>query len=289
MDAGASVTLSGLGITDGYSLGHGAGIYNKGDLTLEHVAVVDSNAQSHGGGIYNYSGSTLTLSFTTIDNNTATYGGGISGFYGVGPALTIDRSTISNNTGSGHSGGMSIVGTAGSTPTEVLITSSTFSGNDSGSVGGAIRSQTNTELTIVNTTITDNTASSSAGGVWTAAGLVNIVQNSIIAGNRISGTSVWATDASGNYGGTIAEPSTGNLVGIAHSGLYFDTNLNLVGSSSEEIDPGLAPLAGIGGPTWTHAPLSTSAAIGIADSSLAPSTTKQDSHLNQWAIQRRDQ
>ncbi len=280
----AQVTFSDLTITGGYALGHGAGIYNKGDLTIDGVTVADSNAQSHGGGIYNLTGSTLDIQRSTIDGNSAHYGSGISGFFPVGQSLTINQSTISNNSSASHSGGLSIVGTPGATTTEVLITNSTFSGNASGTTAGAIRAQTNTDLKIVHSTIAENDAVSSAGGIYSHTGATTTLHNTILADNSIEGTAVWATDASGDIGGTTLEPSTGNLIGIGQSGHQMDDVINQVGTTTTPIDPMLDELKSYGLHAAAHVPLPGSPAIDRGDDSLTMSYGAQQSQsgVSQW-------
>ncbi len=280
----AQVTFSDLTITGGYSLGHGAGIYNKGDLTINGVTVSDSSAQSHGGGIYNLTGSTLDIQRSTIDGNTASYGGGISGVFHAGQSLTVNQSTISNNTGSGHTGGLNIFGTAGGAETQALITNSTFSGNSSDTVGGALRAQTNTDLRIVNSTITRNDAVTNAGGIFSHTGATTTLHNTILADNSIDGTAVWATDASGDIGGTPAEPSTGNLIGIGQSGHQMDDTINQVGTTTTPIDPMLDELKSYGLHAAAHVPLPGSPAIDRGDDSLTMSYGAQQSQsgVSQW-------
>ncbi len=285
VQTGTVVALSGLTIMQGYTLGHGAGIYNKADLTIDGVTVADSNAQSHAGGIYNLSGSTLEIQRSTIDGNTASYGGGISGVFHAGQSLTVNLSTISNNTGSGHTGGLNIFGTAGGAETQALITSSTFSGNSSDTVGGALRAQTNTDLRIVNSTITRNDAVTNAGGIFSHTGATTTLHNTILADNSITGTAIWATDASGDIGGTVAEPSKGNLIGIGQSGHQMDNTINQVGTTTTPLAPMLSDLKSYGLHAASHVPLSGSPAIDRGDDTLTMSYGAElsQSGLSQWA------
>ncbi len=267
--AGADVELSGLTITGGYSSNHGGAIYTRGALTLDSVAVLDSEAVLNAGGIFVYSTGTLDLIRSTVDGNQASAGGGISANYlPIGPSLTIDSSTVSNNTSTGGSGGLNVLGTSGATPTEVYIVNSTFSGNDAATSVGAIRTQTNTELTIVNSTITDNSAQSQAGGIYSHNGTTTYLHNTIIADNHTNSYATWSDalaitpfDAS----------SSNNLIGIRHYsiGITDGTNGNQIGSSATPLDPMLAPLDDYGGPTLAHALQAASTAIDQGSDTIA--------------------
>jgi hypothetical protein len=75
VNAGASVTLVGLTLANGYVRdGAGAGVQNHGALTLENVSVTNNNARDLssdfqlGGGIYN--DGTLTVRDSTVTGNT---------------------------------------------------------------------------------------------------------------------------------------------------------------------------------------------------------------------------
>ncbi len=266
---GAEVHLSGFAIVDGYSTGHGGGIYNRGQLTLDSVAVRDSEAVLHGGGILNYSTGTLELISSTVDGNVAGTGGGISGLVITsGEALTITSSTISNNTSSGSSGGLAISGTSGGAASEVLITNSTFSGNDAASSAGAIRSQTNIELTIVNSTIHDNSAASQAGGIYPHTGTTTLLHNTIIAGNHTNSYATWSDALAVT---AYDSNSSNNLIGIRHYsiGISDGVNGNQMGTSASPIDPLLAELDDYGGPTRTHGLLTGSLAIDAGNDAIA--------------------
>jgi hypothetical protein len=125
IQAGVTVSISGLTVTNGFAPGggFGGGIFNAGTLTLKSDTVsnnaVDGNTASstgtqdgsgRGGGIY--SSGTLNLQNTAVTGNTAAgreifyddyfqllAGGG--GIYSAGP-LTITGSVISNNTVTGE-------------------------------------------------------------------------------------------------------------------------------------------------------------------------------------------
>jgi hypothetical protein len=101
---GATVTLSGLTVTQGYNEGSAGGIFNYGTVLVEGCTV--SNNYDYlggpgglGGGITNES--TMTITGSTISGNqdanadSDVYGGGI--YNGPSGVLHIDSSTVSGN------------------------------------------------------------------------------------------------------------------------------------------------------------------------------------------------
>ncbi len=128
VNAGTTVTLSGLTIQHGMS-GDGGGIHTDGDaLTLIDSAVRDNAATSSGGGIFIGLGD-VHITGSTISGNTATARG--AGIFNGG-TLTLANSTISGNAASGQDGGGLF--SAGATS---LVTS-TISNNSAGQGGGML-------------------------------------------------------------------------------------------------------------------------------------------------------
>ncbi|MFA7403031.1 MAG: choice-of-anchor Q domain-containing protein [Pelobacteraceae bacterium] len=76
--------------------GNGGGIYNFGTITMNSVTVSGNSANSAGGGIYNDS-NPMVINNSTISGNASFDGGGIYNYSG-GSSLTINNSTITNNT-----------------------------------------------------------------------------------------------------------------------------------------------------------------------------------------------
>jgi hypothetical protein len=292
---GVTATISGLTITGGGNVTEGGGILSYGNLTLDEVAVVDNEVGGYvwasGGGIssLNYYGSyahaQLHLLNSTVDGNRAYYGGGVRVQVENGGVLKISGSTISNNvaldtTNNGLGGGMWLSVQPGG---EALITNSTFSGNSSGA-GGALMLY-GSELTIINSTITDNHADvtgGTAGGIQNSSGVIVTMHNSILAGN--TATSATYKDHWGSVGGTAANPSSYNILGIQHTSILTSaadhsdlTNGVLgnqvgsqVGTQPGPRNPLLAPLGDYGGLTRTHALFSTSPALDKGNPSAVP-------------------
>src|SRR6266851_4050496 len=145
---------------------NGGGIYNQqgGTLTLAGTTVSQNKASLAGGGIVDFFG-TVSISQSTIAGNAATGrnsegGGGIANGDGT---LTVDKSTISGNSTSSGTGGSAIF--------NILTTSvsnSTISGN-TGPGHSVLNSDT---LTLSYVTIASNSAGISNSGSVTATGTI---------------------------------------------------------------------------------------------------------------------
>jgi hypothetical protein len=190
----------------------------------------------------------VTLWDCSLSGNTAGQMGGA--IYVGGGSLTLVRCTISGNTAGSYGGGVEFVGSGG-----LLISNSTFSGNAAangygGGLGLALAGGT---AEVTNSTFTLNNAKF-GGGIGVESGPVVIVSEStILAGNSA------ATNGPDVYTlGTLGATTTllGSAAGITT--LVNDAvTLLLLGQPAN-----LGPLADNGGPTFTHALLATSPAIG---------------------------
>jgi hypothetical protein len=276
----------------------GGGIYNAGTLTVTGSTITGNGAgaagyPTFGGGIDNM-GTTITITDCTISSNGADFGGGIENYNGTatvtrctvslnhpdgidsGGTLTVTDCTISGNgfgianrggtltvtdcTVSGNAGdGIdNVEGTYSATST---VTDSTISGNSGcGIYNGAYESSLT--LTVTGCTITGNlgTGHLEGGVVIDGPLVVANLRNTIVAGNTADGF----PDVNG------AINSQGhNLIGDGTGGSGYDAT-DLVGTSSNPIDPKLGPLADNGGPTQTMALLPGSPAINSGDNTDAP-------------------
>jgi hypothetical protein len=132
IDAGASVTLNSLVITNGFAQlefgGNGGGIVNAGTVTLNRSAVTGNTAVLLGGGIYN-EGGTVTLNGSTVTGNEAVGDGG--GIDNGGGTVTLNGSTVAGNTATVFGGGIDDGGT-------VTLNGSTVTGNKADFHGGGI-------------------------------------------------------------------------------------------------------------------------------------------------------
>ena len=178
----------------------GGGIANNnGDMTILD-SDISGNEAAYGGGIYNHSvGATLEISTSTISDNYAREIGG--GIYNQGP-LTIENSSIVDNSANLYDGGGIYTGNADAT-----ITNSTIVGNQTVQRGGGIYHYNGTlTLTgsavvgngasrgggiynrdVANLSYTDvstNTASSDGGGIFSYGGGVSTINTSTIMYNE---------------------------------------------------------------------------------------------------------
>jgi hypothetical protein len=192
ISGGATVTIAGLTITDGFTVGspgQGGGILNDGsqltvanDVLSHNEALGLAGQTGRGGAIGNISNATLTVSGCLFSQNQAMGGDSASGSGGAIAApsgttltLTIRHSLFLENQaiGSNASLGGAITHVTGS----ATVIDSTFIGNqaiagdgpssNSFARGGAIFNgfgATVTTLTVVNSTFTGNRAVAGSGG-----------------------------------------------------------------------------------------------------------------------------
>jgi hypothetical protein len=242
------VRLLDLTIADGTGIQlslhrRGGGIYNDhAALTLTRVTVAGNVLpdQGRGGGIYNQSGA-LTLESSTVTGNQVGFAGDGVGIYNGAGAVTIEdstlasnigvsvfqpstifngkrmknvvvtvrRSAIINNVGSGIDGGdvtidhstISGNGTWGISVGRATVDHSTISGNRSGGIETAVY------LMLTDSTIADNVV---GGGVFTS-GFASVN------GCTISGNS------EGNAGGGFASSGSGSFALITNSTISENT------------------------------------------------------------------
>ena len=181
--AGGTLAVTDSVITDNSAAELGGGIYDNGALTITDDSVISDNSAAEGGGVCGSSGATVSVTNSTVSSNKATEGGGgiavstgaltltgssvldnstAGGGGGIltdstDDVLTINDSTISDNTATAQDGGIECGGT-------IAITNSVISQN-SGGFGGGIGNLG--VLTVDDSTVADNT------GV-TGGGIVNV-------------------------------------------------------------------------------------------------------------------
>ena len=222
-----------------------------------------------GGGIWSDNlPSSLTLNNSTVSDNTSNHsGGGIE----ASSTVTLTNSAIKSNSAAFQGGG--ILSTRA-----MIITNSIISGNISSGRGGGIFASGGT-VTIKNSTITANGGGGGGGGIFNA-GTVALI-NSTITLNNAGGPGGGGILASGTVTLTntiIANSrSGGNCTGTINSlghNLDTDGTCSLTATGDLDLsnaDPRLGPLQDNGGPTFTHALLPGSPAIdGGDDSVLGP-------------------
>jgi hypothetical protein len=225
-------------------------VKNSGDLTLQSVTLSGGSSSGNGGGVINRG--KLTIEESTISGNTADFGGGVSSDSGT---LTIDNSTVSGNTASVGGGVDNVDG-------QLTITNSTISGNSANHGGGVYNS--------------GHYYCSQYSFLCYSYGTLTL-NRSLIAGNQ-------ATVAPEIQNLSIVTANNFNLFGANdNAGVIGFTPgpTDIVPAPGVQVADILGPLANNGGPTQTHALVSSSPAInagnpgGCLDSAGALLTTDQ--------------
>jgi filamentous hemagglutinin family protein len=284
---GTTVTLNGLTIRNGFAT-TGGGIFNNGSNVTATNLIVSNNLAASGGGISNQNGGTFILNNSQVINNQATNTGLVGGIgYQLGgggifnsASMTIDSSTVANNTAARRGGGIQNMDLTGNGST-LSVLNSAITGNSSGGVGGGIDNVGNgtgatAALTLSNSTVSGNSSSLTAGvssnGVDSQIGLLNTTIANNFATNGFGG--IWNAD-----GGTVNLSSTiiANNVSRTNpdvTGTYTSQGNNLIGNTTGAIgfgggdllnvNPLLAALGNYGGTSQTHALLPGSPAIDAA-------------------------
>ncbi|KAA3639816.1 MAG: hypothetical protein DWP95_09725 [Proteobacteria bacterium] len=252
------------------------GCYSSGQLTLNDTTVQGGyNSNNWGAGVRVYAGS-LNINQSIFTNNSGgavQFSPGTSGsivqsvisgnnglgnyFYsgGVsvsGASVTIDDSTISNNStiSTSSGGGGLYIGNYGGA-LDLTISNSTISGNTSDLRGGGISHQdygNSSTVVLNNVTLVDNSSSAAGGGLSNDTATI-ILNQTLISGN--SGT-----------GGSEID-STGGTVTVDNYNLFgLNSNAGVAGVTvgASDIVPTVVTLAEIidvnladnGGPTPTH-------------------------------------
>ena len=234
---GATVTISGLAITNGYEdsflsgISAGGGILNElGTLTVINCDV-SGNWADLGAGIFNDGG---TLFFGQF-SGTAT--------------LNLIGSTVSGNVAEFGIGGGLLNGAFAGSFAGVNIQSSTLSGN-SAQLGGAILNGDGGTLTLNSSTLSENLAfSGTGGGVAIRESSVSIRNTILDAGSQ--GANLWV------------DPAYASTVQSYGYNLCSDDGAGYLIAAGDQIntDPTLGPLQDNDGPTRTHALLPGSPAI----------------------------
>ena len=271
-------TISGNSTSGNF--GNGGAIFaNTGAVTISHSTLSGNTTagdQAYGGAVYT-NGGAVTISQSTLSGNSTTgstaSGGAI--FANTG-AVTISQSTLSGNSTAGNqSQGGAVYTISGA----VTVSQSTLSGNSTAgnlAFGGAISSSSGA-VSISQSTLTLNNAAQSLGGAIFSLQSPVSIRNSIIAANTDNGTVPDVRKSpDGDVDFTVANSLIGrnNGTGLTASATP-DINGNLVGgdNAGAAINPQLSPLANNGGPTQTHALLSTSPAINQGSNPLAAGLT----------------
>ena len=268
----------------------GGGIHTVGTLRMKDCVIARCRADGSGGGIYN-GGGILALTNTIIEDCrtvSATDGGGINtaggiamlhscvirrcGGYWAGGIrssgmLIMTNTTVANNSAGDYGGGVLLFGSG------VFSGCSLYSNRCGNVSGGAILNAGALEL--YNCTISRNQGASqnvtgtgisdnySANGVQIRSTYLNhctVVANFGGLGEVHASTNFTAVNSIlGDCNGTLQSGGFNLIANTNGCTINGDTTGNIL-----SLDPQLGPLQNNGGPTWTHAPRSSSPAIDQA-------------------------
>ena len=175
-----------------YHDGGGGISIQQGTLRLESVIISDNTAFTYGGGLHIWgAGSQTHISNSTITGNDAGVGAGIYAFTDslstAGQTISIENSTVMNNTSGGDGGGIF------TRSHSVNIVDSVISSNDcgaygSGGSGGGLYAWVS-DVTLKNSFVENNivptwgTGGGSGGGIAFSDGSEFVIQDSSISSN----------------------------------------------------------------------------------------------------------
>jgi predicted outer membrane repeat protein len=236
IDTGVTVSMSSLTVTKGFlksaviTTDGGAGINNNGTLTLNNVTISANNGNSLGGGIRNVH--SLTATDSTFSNNVTSYAGGAI-YCSSEPnvpgraTMTLINDTIAGNS-AGAGEGAAIFNDDYTGGSSVTIDDSTISNNSdaAGGLGGAVY---NTPP--VRGTTPFNVSNSIIAGNVQKTGNADVFGTFISHGHNLigekDGTTGWST---ADFTGTVAKPLSAKLGALASNGGLTQTMLPLIGS-----------------------------------------------------------
>ena len=202
--------------------------FNSDSSRLANLAITGGSTLGVGGGVY-VEGSNLALEGVEIHSNEAFIGGGLGVELGV---VTLDRSTIRDNTCEHTGGGVYLFGISQTVVGRLEVRNSTISGNHAELSGGAIFIGAAGQLLLEYSTAAENT-------------------------NRPGDQTISSF---------LTRPNSDAIYTLAEGGCNAGTETRCIYLSSRTNkvivpDLGLAPLAANGGLTPTHALLPASPAI----------------------------
>jgi alpha-tubulin suppressor-like RCC1 family protein/sugar lactone lactonase YvrE len=216
-------------------------------ITLRYGLVTGSTWTETGGAIHNLG--TTTMKNCTLHDSSAEYSAGA--FSNRSGTLNLIQCTIYNNTA--NAGGGAYNG-SGST---LNITNCTISGNYTTGGNGYGFIYNDGDVNMMNTTLSNNCEFSS---IYRRNGIFTIT-NCLIEGALSSSSNGVGEIYSGGY----------NIIGYLKSEIFNETTGDIVGTDSTPANIGInTTLTNNGGPTKTHALLSTSDGRDTGTSSGAP-------------------
>lgn len=237
IDGGSGVIIEGTSGWDERVLDviGGSTVASRTDVTITDATIRNGNAtvggieSSKGGGIQVngnatvIGGASLTLQQSTVTDNTAVGTGG--GIYDAGgSSITLQDSTVSNNTaGNNINGGGGGIFSSG----PLTVSDSRVTGNEGVDLGGGIFVASPATLVMTDSTVSGNTVASSGsntngGGIW-SQGSVTLTRSTLS-----NNTAESSTSGAGEGGGLWAgSGSTTQIVNSTVSGNDAQSGSNL--------------------------------------------------------------
>lgn len=250
---GGALTVSGVTVTNGISIGLGGAFSVASTLSLRN-SVLSGNTANNGGAISIASGGTLTVTDSTFASNSATSVGG-------GALIISGNATLTGNTFVGNTapinGGAINVQPGGA----LTVINNTFRANSSASLGGAMSNLGTT--TAINNTFSANQAST---GAVIATGNSNATLHNNVFADQVSSSTPAALSPSGGFATSSNNVFYNNLAGgVADDQTGYGT-LSFVWTGTQP----LGTLANNGGLTQTMVPVAGGAAICAGAAALLP-------------------
>lgn len=216
VEAGASLTLRALVLTDGAVTGSGGAIHNEGQVTLDQVTLRNNRAEGDplagegSGGAILSSGAVEIVSSRLIANRAIDMGGAIALITAMPdstPSLRIDDAHFEDNV-SGNGGGAAYL------EGNVLILASRFISNVA-PAGGGLEFGPTGEYILRDSSVARNQADTDlGGGIYIVGGAT-----------QISGSIIEENSSLGGGGGVYINPNYGATVTISDSAIRRNRTL----------------------------------------------------------------
>lgn len=211
--AGNTLTINGNGATISANNNSNVGrVFHilSGIVVFNNVTITGGNSTGRGAGIYVVGNDVnLSLNNSTISNNTSTYdpgngyGGGAGGIDNNGGIVTLTNCTVSGNQGRRNGGGIyTIDGTLQIYKSTITNNRATLANNG---FGGGIYVREGGSAYLENSTISGNTAARTGGGIFAF---------SLSSSQSLTLHSCTVVNNSANYGGGISRWDTAGYESI---------------------------------------------------------------------------
>lgn len=254
----ANLTVTNCAFDQNTALNQAGAIFVRSKDVTVTTSVSDSTFTNNSGttdapGVFRNAGAIVDIKRCTFDGNHGGRGGVLENT--SGGKLTVEASTLSNNSADGEGGAFRLLGASGT----VTLRNTTIANNTAGTVGGGIESE-GQDVVLNNVTLSGNSAGSSGGGIGipnNAGAGTFTVSNSVIAGNVNPTSSPECSAANGKF--LISKGY--NVLGSDTGCTFVSAAGDQVGTGGSAIDPKLSSLSDNGGSTQTLAPQFGSPAI----------------------------